>query len=84
VFQCSKCRVRKGAVYNSLSWRLYHNDGLRSCITLTGKRRPRRSEGATPLGSMSRTERQYTCNDCGHTGWSRHCELELAERVRKR
>lgn len=82
VFQCAKCRVKKGAVYNSLSWQLYNNHGRRSRVTLTGKSRARRQGPA--LGSMTQRDRQYTCNDCGHTGWSRHSELELAEKVRQR
>jgi hypothetical protein len=48
--------------------------GQRDRVVLTGKmRQPKRFQGGQ---RNSFYERQYYCTDCGHTGWSRHIDLE--------
>jgi len=67
-FHCSACRLREGAIGPRTA------DGWADRVKLTGRTKPAKHGNAR--GRSSETRREYTCLDCGHTGWSRHRELE--------
>lgn len=62
-FRCSKCRQRAMG-----------DTGWANCVTLTGRKRPHRGKAGA---RNSFIDREYTCLDCGHTGWS--CHIDLAK-----
>lgn len=68
-FQCSNCRKAKG--YPA---RPYLDKGYSMQVTLTGKTRSAYDGNACDSRSTC-TAVQYTCNFCGHTGWSRHHDI---------
>lgn len=71
-FQCSKCRQKNTRKKTVIL-------GTVSRVVLTGKtRKTRPYQNIGPR--MTDTHRQYTCKDCGHTGWSRHVDLERKAR----
>ena len=63
-FRCSSCRKNPP----------YSGAGSTTKVTLTGKTRP--YTGGNRGARGSKTHYQYTCSSCGHTGWSRHNDLE--------
>lgn len=74
-FQCSACRKAKG-----YPPREYLNKGYSGQVTLTGKTRSA-CDGNACDGRSTNTAVQYTCDFCGHTGWSRHYDI-LVKAVR--
>jgi hypothetical protein len=68
-FQCSNCRKRKGYPPNR-----YYDQGYINQVTLTGKTKSA-FDGNAQSGRSTSTAVQYTCNFCGHTGWSRHHDI---------
>lgn len=68
-FQCSNCRKAKGYPANPRLDKGYRNE-----VTLTGKTRSACDGNACDSRSTN-TAVQYTCNFCGHTGWSRHYDI---------
>lgn len=71
-FQCSKCR-RRNSRYVCVE------EGREGRVTLTGRARQRYGQGIQ-VGRHGHVAREYKCNDCDHVGWSRHTDLERAER----
>ena len=72
-FCCSKCRIQ-----NSRQDFLpghFVRTGYK--VTLTGKKRAL-NDGRAGIRNSTHA-RQYTCDDCGHVGWSRHFQLEHQE-----
>lgn len=63
-FRCSWCRR------TDVPWPY----GAAQRVVLTGRARSKRDGRSS--GRNSDTERQYSCGDCGHLGWSRHADLE--------
>lgn len=74
-FQCSKCRRAKGWPPSK-----YLDHGYQTEVTLTGKTRSA-VDGNAQTGRSTNTAVQYTCDFCGHTGWSRHYDI-FAKAVR--
>jgi predicted RNA-binding Zn-ribbon protein involved in translation (DUF1610 family) len=68
-FRCSNCRKT----------RRYYQCGYVNDVTLTGKTKPYKGGNKGVRGSS--THFQYTCLTCGHTGWSRHNDLERKRRT---
>lgn len=62
-FRCSACRKELWGD---------PDHGWASCVRLTGRKRPHRGKAGA---RNSYIDREYTCLDCGHTGWSCHIEL---------
>lgn len=65
-FRCSSCRKSRRP------W----PEGAASRVTLTGRaiKLPTGRDGGR--NSTDGLRRQYICNDCNHTGWSRHVGLQ--------
>lgn len=63
--RCAKCKLHR------------HLDDLPSDkgthLEATGRTRPRAQGGGARAGSCFV---QYRCQDCGHTGWSKHSDAE--------
>lgn len=74
-FQCSKCRLENGRIRITGIGR---RRGYLDEIELTGKTRPVKHNRESER--MTSTHRQYRCKNCGHVGWSRHCDLERLEK----
>lgn len=74
-FCCSKCRRRWGyhRYHDTDLGRMHRHDGYRHRVVLTGRERVK-ADGRSHGRSTNRL-REYTCKDCGHTGWSRHNDL---------
>ncbi len=77
-FACAKCRKRWPYWRNRAGKRL---PGLAHRVRLTGKTRESRAsrEGRMHGGRSGAVDRQFTCKDCGHVGWSNHSDLERLE-----
>lgn len=69
-FRCTLCRRRYGQFGKDC--------GFASRVTLTGRTKPQPPRGTHTSPGLRSTDtlREYTCDDCGHTGWSNHIELE--------
>lgn len=59
-FRCSKCRTTLRS--RDGGWR----------ATLTGRKRPHRGKVGARITFV---DREYTCDTCGHVGWSAHIDL---------
>ena len=77
IFMCSRCRGRRYGflTYESKPLSML---GTSHDVRLTGRKR------STPHGRSgirnSHHKREYYCRKCGHTGWSRHIDLQHKER----
>lgn len=77
-FGCGKCRLKWGS---QARWGT-RQTGTANRVELTGKTRANRRVGRREAQRSVRTLYQYTCKDCGHTGWSGHPDVaHLADRT---
>lgn len=74
-FQCSACRLAKGAVYERTTAR-QRDSGRTNRVELTGRKRETRILESQRSDTHTR---EYRCLDCGHVGWSRHTDLKYKE-----
>lgn len=72
-FQCSQCRK------NNLSFRGIYSERTGYDATLTGRKRYANMHGNAGVRNSTH-KREYTCDHCGHVGWSRHIDLEDQEK----
>jgi len=71
-FACAMCRRNRDHTADAdPAW---NKRGSADRVRLTGRERPTRSR-LKSYGRQTDTSREYTCLDCGHTGWSTHIGL---------
>jgi len=74
-FRCARCRKRshRDRLYGIHAYPDGHDHGFANRVHLTGRSRPYKR-----IGQGIRTDSiayEYTCRDCGYTGWSAHRDL---------
>lgn len=78
-FRCSVCRRVRARATRNPHFQTWVRGGIDN-IRLTGRKRSV-AHRHNARGRNSEYEREYKCLDCGHTGWSRHTDLERKERA---
>lgn len=75
-FRCSRCRLSRNRSIDEVCRAESGKKGWINHVTLTGRTRPHVCRSGPRSDDV-----EYTCQDCGHTGWSSH--LMIVMRLRR-